>query len=219
MHDAITSSGFLAAVDDDWRIVGDGACACFRTASFDASAQLVTAIAAVVTDLPPAVDVRPAGVTVRLLTRDHDLAGLTRAHVDLARRISAVARAQGVDADPSALESILVIVGAADTAAVMPFWEAILGYERRADTPDEDLVDPRDRGPGFWFETMDEPRADGGGAIHVAVWVPPEEAEARVAAGLAAGGSLVRDADAPSGWVLADAAGNEADVATILGRG
>ena len=29
------------------------------------------------------------------------------------------------------------------TAAVMPFWRAILGYEPRPDSPDEDLVDPR----------------------------------------------------------------------------
>jgi 4a-hydroxytetrahydrobiopterin dehydratase len=35
---------------------------------------------------------------------------------------------------------------------------------------------------------MDEPRPDGGGAIHVAVWVPEEQAEARIAAALAAGG-------------------------------
>jgi 4a-hydroxytetrahydrobiopterin dehydratase len=28
----------------------------------------------------------------------------------------------------------------------------------RGDTPDEDLVDPRGRGPSFWFERMDGPR-------------------------------------------------------------
>ncbi len=65
---------------------------------------------------------------------------------------------------------------------------------------------------------MEDARPDGGGAIHVAVWVPHEQAEARVAAALAAGGRLVRDADAPAWWTLADAAGNEADIATTLGR-
>jgi 4a-hydroxytetrahydrobiopterin dehydratase len=65
---------------------------------------------------------------------------------------------------------------------------------------------------------MDAPRADGGGAIHVAVWVPPELAEARVASALAAGGRIVRDDHAPSWWTLADAMGNEADVATTTGR-
>jgi 4a-hydroxytetrahydrobiopterin dehydratase len=97
----------------------------------------------------------------------------------------------------------------------MPFWRAVLGYEPRRDSPEEDLVDPRKRGPSFWFEQMDEPRPDGGGAVHVAVWVPPEQAEARVAAALAAGGRLVRDQFAPSWWTLADPAGNEADVATV----
>jgi 4a-hydroxytetrahydrobiopterin dehydratase len=111
-----------------------------------------------------------------------------------------------------------VIPGASDVAAVMPFWQALLGYERRPDSADEDLVDPRDRGPAFWFETMDELRGDGAGAIHVAVWVPVEEAEARVAAALAAGGRMVRDTFAPAWWTLADAAGNEADVASIAQR-
>lgn len=32
-----------------------------------------------------------------------------------------------------------------DTSSVMPFWQAALGYVRRGDTPDEDLVDPRPR--------------------------------------------------------------------------
>jgi 4a-hydroxytetrahydrobiopterin dehydratase len=94
----------------------------------------------------------------------------------------------------------------------------VLGYERRPDSPDEDLVDPRNRGPAFWFEEMAEPRGDGGGAIHVAVWVPPEQGEARVAAALAAGGRVVRDDLAPSWWTLADTAGNEADIATAAGR-
>ena len=64
---------------------------------------------------------------------------------------------------------------------------------------------------------MDEPRPGGGGAIHVAVWVPFEQAQARVDAALAAGGRLVRDRS-PSWWTLADAAGNEVDVATTKGR-
>ena len=100
----------------------------------------------------------------------------------------------------------------------MPFWRAVLGYQPRDDSPDEDLVDPHMRGPSFWFEPMDEPRADGGGATHIGVWVPPEQAEARVAAALAAGGKMVRDRFAPSWWTLADAAGNEADVSTTQGR-
>jgi 4a-hydroxytetrahydrobiopterin dehydratase len=164
------------------------------------------------------VDIRADGVTFRLISIDSEYMGMTERDVQVARRISAVARDLGLSADPSAVQTFLVIPGAPVTAEVMPFWKAVLGYQPRADSPDEDLVDPHDRGPGFWFEAMDEPRPDGGGAIHVAVWVPSEQAEARVAAALAAGGRVVRDDFAPSWWTLADAAGNEADVATVMGR-
>ena len=116
------------------------------------------------------------------------------------------------------VQSLLVIPGAPDRAKVTPFWRAVLGYEPRRDSPDEDLVDPRGRTVPFWFEQMKAPRPDGGGAIHVAVWVPFEQAEARIAAALAAGGHMVRDEFAPSWWTLADEAGNEADIATVKDR-
>jgi 4a-hydroxytetrahydrobiopterin dehydratase len=138
--------------------------------------------------------------------------------VELARWISALARDLGLSADPSAVQSLLIVPGALSREDVMPFWRAVLGYEPRTDSPDEDLVDPHARGPAFWFERMKEPRPDGGGAIHIAVWVPYEQAEARVAAALAAGGRMVRDEFAPMWWTLADAAGNEADISTAMGR-
>ena len=205
---------------EDWRVLGDGACAYFGTGTFAAGAHLVQAISALpgVDDQHPDVDVRRDGVTVRLITITDDYCGMSRRDLDLARQISAVARQLGLSADPSAVQSLLVIPGATVTAEVMPFWRAVLGYEPRADSPDEDLVDPRSRGPSFWFEQMHEPRPDGGGAIHVAIWVPYEQAAARIAAALAAGGRMVRDKFAPSWWTLADAAGNEADIATTMGR-
>jgi 4a-hydroxytetrahydrobiopterin dehydratase len=204
----------------DWRVLGDGACAYFRTGSFAAGARLVQEIGALpgVEDHPPDVDVRHDGVTVRLISISDDYCGMTTGDVDLARRISAVAQGLGLAAEPSAVQSLLVIPGAPETAAVMPFWRAALGYEPRRDSPDEDLVDPRRRAPAFWFERMEQPRPDGAGAIHVAIWVPPEQAEARITAALAAGGRLVRDEFAPAWWTLADAAGNEADIATTTGR-
>jgi 4a-hydroxytetrahydrobiopterin dehydratase len=220
MDDGISPSQFHeAGGTEDWRVVGDGACALFRTDSFAAGARLVKAIGELphIDDHAPSVDLRRDGVTVRLLTTDDDWYGMSQRDVEAARRISAVTRDMGISADPAAVQSLLVIPGAPNTADVMPFWQAVLGYDRRPDTPDEDLVDPRDRGPSFWFEPMKEPRGDGGGAIHVAVWVPYEQAEARVKAALAAGGHLVRDV-APSWWTLADAAGNEADIATTKGR-
>ena len=221
MDDGISPRQFHDAEGvEDWRVLGEGACGYFRTASFEAGARFVAAIAELegLADHRPDVDVRHDGVSVRLITATDDWYGPTRRDVEMARRISALAREQGLAAEPSAVQSLHVIPGAPVTAEIMPFWRAILGYEPRADSPAEDLVDPRSRGTSFWFEGMQQPRADGGGAIHVAVWVPFEQAEARVAAALAAGGRLVRDDFAPAWWTLADAAGNEADVATTETR-
>jgi len=205
---------------EDWRVLSEGACAFFPTRSLGDSAKLVEAISklANIDDHHPAVDLRHDGVTVRLITVTDDYYGMSRRDVELARQISAVARQQGLSADPSAVQTLLIIPGAPVTAEVIPFWRAVLGYEPRGDSPDEDLVDPHRVGPPFWFEPMDEPRPGGGGAIHVAVWVPYEQAEARVAAALAAGGRLVRDQFAPAWWTLADPAGNEADIATTMSR-
>jgi 4a-hydroxytetrahydrobiopterin dehydratase len=221
MTDRISPLAFQQADGlEDWRVLGEGACVFFQSESLASSARLVQAIA----ELPnieahmPAVDIRSDGVTIRLITVADDYLGMTDQDVDVARQISAVARDLGFVADPSSVQNLLIIPGATDIAAVMPFWRAILGYTPRADSPDEDLVDPHDRGPAFWFESMQEPRPDGGGAIHVAVWVPSDQAEARVAAALAAGGRVVRDDFAPAWWTLADAAGNEADVSTVMSR-
>ena len=206
---------------EGWRVLGDGANAYFRTGSFAAAARLVQSISELpgVDDHHPDVDVRQGGVTVRLVTFADDYGGMTRQDLELARRISAAARDLGLSADPSAVQSLLVIPGATSRPEVMPFWRAVLGYTPRRDSPAEDLVDPQGRGVPFWFEQMNEPRPGGGGAIHVAVWVPYEQAAARIAAALAAGGRMVRDEFAPSWWTLADPAGNEADIATAIGRG
>lgn len=221
MPEHVTPKQFQEAASvDGWRVIGDGACAYFRTGSFAAGVRLIDAIAELpdLSDHQPDVDLRHDGVTVRLVTYDADWYGMSMRDVELAQQISAIARQQGLAADPSAVASLLIVPGAPKGTHIMPFWQAILGYEPRADSPQEDLIDPRWRGPGFWFEGMNEPRPDGGGAIHVAVWVPYEEAEARIAAALAAGGRMVRDKYAPAWWTLADAAGNEADISTIETR-
>ena len=222
MTDHISATDFHASEGaEDWRVLSDNAQAFYRTASFAESARFVAALGGIdgVGEHPPDVDVRHDGVTVSLITSTDDYRGMSRRDVEIARRISGVARDLGLTADPTAVQSLLIIPGAPDIAEIVPFWRAVLGYEPRPDSPDEDLVDPHTRGPSYWFESMSEPRPDGGGAIHVGVWVPVGQAKARVAAALAAGGRLVRDDFAPAWWTLADAAGNEADIATIKHRG
>jgi 4a-hydroxytetrahydrobiopterin dehydratase len=221
MTDPVSITEFHASGGlEDWRVLSDGALAFYRTGSFAESAALIHAVAGIagLAEHPPAVDIRAGGVTFRLVSVNDDHFGMTGLDVEMGREISRVARGLGLVADPSVLQNLLIVPGAPEVAAVVPFWRAALGYDPRPDSPDEDLVDPSDRGPAFWFEGMQEPRPGGGGAIHLAVWVPQEEAEARLRAALAAGGHMVRDDFAPSWWTLADAAGNEVDIATTAHR-
>lgn len=199
----------------DWRVLFTGACTFFRTGSFARGVALVEAVGRVADAAGhhPDVDLRYGGVTVRLWS--HDVDGLSDRDVRLARDISAEARMLGVEADPSAVQDLQIVVDAFDVQAVLPFWQAVLGYRRRGD---EDVVDRAGRGPGVWFQQMDQPRPQRN-RIHVDVAVAAEAAAARVAAALEAGGVVVSEAHAPTWWTLADAEGNEVDVATVSGRG
>jgi 4a-hydroxytetrahydrobiopterin dehydratase len=208
-----------AVATGDWRVLGEGACAYFRTGSFAGGARLLQRISelAGLGDHHPDADLRHQGVTVRLITITPDRFGLSQRDVELARQISAVARELGAPADPAVVQTVQVSVDALVSAEVMPFWRAVLGYEY-CGSPAEDLIDPRGRGPGFWFQQMDAPRPQRS-RVHIDVWVPYEQAGARIAAALAAGGRLVSDEHAPAWWTLADAEGNEVDVATAASRG
>jgi 4a-hydroxytetrahydrobiopterin dehydratase len=152
------------------------------------------------------------------VTLREDFMGMTDRDLELAQQISATALEQGLKSDPSRIQSLLLIPGAPNIKEIMPFWQAVMGYIPRPDSPDEDLVDPHDHGNAFWFEEMEETRPGGLGAIHLALWMPEEETQARVDAALAAGGHLVRDDYAPAWWTLADKYGNEIDVASIAYR-
>lgn len=202
---------------EDWRVMTNVAHAHFRTGSFAAGIALVEAIGRLTgpENQHPEVDLRSEGVTVRLTTRAPDgFFWLSEHDIELARRISAAARELGLAADPAALQEVWLTIDALDHPRVMPFWRAVLGYRQ---VGDEDLLDPHSRGPSLWFQQMEEPRRERN-RIHVDVWVPHDQAEARVAAALAAGGRLVTDRYAPAWWTLADPEGNEVDVASWVGR-
>ncbi len=220
MSNPISPSQFQQSAGEDWRVIGDGGCAFFATESLAAGAGFAQDVASLPGVEPhrPDLDLRHDGVSVRVVSVSPENYGMTDDDAALAREISRIAREHGLRPDPTRIQSVLIIPGAKTPAEVMPFWQAVLAYERRPDSPEEDLIDPQWRGPGLWFEQMDELRADGGGAVHVAVWVPVEQAEARVQAALAAGGRMVRDDFAPSWWTLADAYGNECDVSSIGSR-
>ncbi|ROS73520.1 VOC family protein [Cellulomonas sp. PhB143] len=216
----VTAQQFHAAEGTaDWRVLISTAHAVFRTGDFATGLALVGRIGELAEEAGhhPDVDLTYPAVVVRLTT--HDAGGLTGRDVALARRISEAARELGVDADPTAPLQTEIAIDVLDRDAVLPFWAAVLGFERvQTDGyQDVDLRDPRGRGATIWFQQMDEPRPQRN-RIHLDVWVAPDAARERVAAVLAAGGTLLSDAEAPSFWVLADPEGNEACVCTCLDR-
>lgn len=214
MTDQITPRQFHEADGvEDWRALFGGVCAYFRTGSFSTGLALVAAIGelAEAANHHPDVDLRYPGVTVRLTS--HDVGQLSRRDLELARLISAAARELGVPADPAAVQDVQLTMDFADPR-VRPFWRAVLGYD---EVGDEDLVDPHSRGPSIWFQPMDPPRT-GRNRVHVDLALPHDQAEARIAAALAAGGRVVFDQHAPAWWTLADPEGNEVDIATWQNR-
>jgi 4a-hydroxytetrahydrobiopterin dehydratase len=215
MTERITPRQFHEAEGvEDWRMLANAVGTYFQTGTFATGVELVVEIGALaeVANHHPDIDLRYAGVTVRLMT--HEVDGLSERDIDMTRKISMAARALGVSADPTAVEDVQVSIDALIIPEVRAFWRAVLDYREAGD---EDLLDPYSRGPSFRFQQVDEARTLRNG-IHVDLYVPHDQAEARVAAGIAAGGRLVADQFAPAWWVLADTEGNEVCVATWMGR-
>jgi 4a-hydroxytetrahydrobiopterin dehydratase len=114
------------------------------------------------------------------------------------------------------VQQLELAIDTLDLAKIKPFWAAVFGY---AATPgvDDELVDPARQGPTIWFQQMDEPRPQRN-RIHFDLTVPHDDAQPRIQAALAAGGTLVSDTEAPSFWVLADPEGNEICICTWQNR-
>lgn len=194
----------------DWRVLFSGAHAYFRVGSFAEAGRFVAAIADVAEEVGhfPDVDVRPEGVTVR--TASGEYGALSQRDVELARRISAEARKLRLEADPSEVQVVGIAVAQDAGSDVAPFWAAALGY--RSLGPGEDVVDRHRRNPHVSFQKLRPPRP-GRGRTHIDVSVPADQADARVAAALEAGGRLVDDTHAPNWWTLASVENHKVDIA------
>ena len=195
---------------EDWRVLFSGAHAFFRVRSLAEGARFVAAVAEVAESVGhfPDVDLRPEGVTVR--TASGDYGALSERDVDLARRISAEARALKLEPDPSQVQVVAIAVAQDAGTDVGPFWAAALGYKHLG--PNEDVVDRHRRNPHVSFQQLKPPRP-GRGRTHIDVSVPADQAEARVAAALEAGGRIADDTHAPDWWTLASPENHKVDIA------
>ena len=135
---------------------------------------------------------------------------MTQQDVDLARRITEIAADHKVDADPASVTQIELGLDTARSATIAPVWAALLTGSPEAQghgSPSDEIRDASGRVPNLWFGDLDE--REGRQRFHIEVCVAPEVAGQRIAAAVAAGGTVVDDSKAPSLTVIADQDGNK----------
>lgn len=199
---------FLAADDiDDWVVLHGGAAAVFRVGSLIQALRLAEDVAAVAGAEPGILLTASSDRLSVRLTRD--VWQLEARHVEVARAVSALARAHGATPDRGAVQEVQLAIAARPDETDVEFWRTVLGYQPMAD---DNAVDPLGHGSTVWIQELD-PRRPLRHAMHIDVSVAREHAEERLAAALAAGGRIVDDSEAPRWWTLADRAGNRVCIA------
>lgn len=200
------------AETEDWRVVFAGV-TCYPTAAAQQSVELAEVVAELADDagLPLGIDLRPGLATIATGKDAWEGAG----YHQLAAQVQEAARAMGLVADVRLPRFVQVVIDAVDIPAVREFWRAVLGYEEDPRAGVTDIVDPRQLTMPFVFQDLDgsdEARRAQRNRIHIDLFVPDDQAQARIDAGLAAGGRIVY-ADGSTKWsTLADAEGNEVDI-------
>jgi 4a-hydroxytetrahydrobiopterin dehydratase len=198
---------------DHWVYLPGGLQTRITTPDFATGLALVAAIGAATAaeSHHPDVDLRSTRVDVRLTC--FDTKGVTDRDLRQARAIDAVAAEAGLATARTGVARVELALDSPQKTVVMPFWAAVLAGE----VDDPDVRDPADVLPLVWFQKSgsEEPRQ----RWHPDVWVDPAEVQPRIDAAVAAGGTLVSDAEAPSFWVLADPDGNQVCLCTWQDRG
>jgi 4a-hydroxytetrahydrobiopterin dehydratase len=198
----------------DWAWLVDAIEAQFDTGGFAHGLELVNRIGAAAEEADHHPDLTLTWPTVHVRLVSHDAGGVTRRDIAMARRISEIAAELGVTPTPERLSKVEIALDTADAASASRFWAAVLAYDVAGES---DVVDPYGRQVSLWFQDSDAREADRQ-RFHIDVTVPPDQAQSRIDAALAAGGSFVTDEFAPAFTVLADPEGNRMCVCTSLGR-
>jgi 4a-hydroxytetrahydrobiopterin dehydratase len=206
----------------DWRKLAQGLHARYLVGDFGAGVRFVAAVGEAGDALGhhPSVSMGTGHVDLKLVSADavyrdgegteHVVEWVTQQDVDLAQRITGIAADHGLRADPAAVSVIELGLDTARSATIAPVWAALLTGNADAQghgSPSDEIRDATGRVPNLWFGDADG--QDGARQrFHVEVYVAPEVAGPRIAAAVAAGGTVVDDSDAPALTVIADQDGN-----------
>lgn len=214
----------IAAADlTDWRKLAQGLHARYLVDDFGAGARFVVAVGEAGDALGhhPRVSIGDGHVDLELVSddaiyRDDDgteyvVEWVTQQDVDLARRITEIAADHGATADPASVGEVELGLDTGRSATIAPVWAALLTGSAESQgrgSPSDEIRDATGRVPNLWFGDGDEHEAPRQ-RFHLEVYVAPEVAEQRIAAAVAAGGTVVDDSEAPGLTVIADQDGNE----------
>ena len=227
--DMLTGDEINAAALEDWRKLAQGLHARYLVPDFAAGALFVAAIGEAGDTLGhhPRVALNTTHVDLKLssadaIYRDDDgteyvVEWVTQRDLDLARRITEIARAHQLTADPGSVAVVELGLDTHDSALIAPVWAALLTgnpADQGRGTPGDEIRDGLGRLPNLWFG--ETPGAGARQRFHLEVYVAPEAAEQRLAAILAAGGVVVDDSDAPGLTVIADQEGNRGVLCVAL---
>lgn len=199
----------------DWRQLARGLHGRFRTGTYAAGLAFVAAVSEVAEEMNHHPDVTLTYPRVVLRLWSHDAGGITDRDITLARRVSDIAAARGIAAEPEEVAEVELALDTADAARVAPFWAAVLTGDA-GHVEGSDVVDPAGRVPLLWFQPTD-PHETPRQRFHLDVWVPPEVARQRIDAAVAVGGAVVDDGP-ETFTVLADPDGNRVCVCVSEGR-
>lgn len=224
--DMLTGEQIAAADLTDWRKLAQGLHARYVVDDFGAGARFVVAVGEAGDALGhhPRVSIGNRYVDLELVSDDavyrddegteYIIEWVTQQDVDLARRITEIAADHGVAADPASVSEIELGLDTAHSETIAPVWAALLTGSAESQgrgSPSDEIRDATGRVPNLWFGDADEHETPHQ-RFHIEVYVPPEVAEQRIVAAVAAGGTVVDDRDAPSLTVIADQDGNTGTV-------
>ena len=205
----------------EWRKLAQGIHARYLVDDFGAAARFVVAVGEAGDGIGhhPKVSIGPGHVDLKLSSDDaiyrqddgteHVVEWVTQQDIDLARRITEIAADQGLAADPTAVAAVELGLDTPDSAVIAPVWAALLTGnpdDQGRGTPGDEVRDGGGRVPNLWFgdrEKGEAPRQ----LFHVEVYVAPEVADQRIAAVIAAGGTVLESDDGLT--VIADQDGNK----------
>ena len=215
--DKLSNQQVLDAGLGDWRKLAQALHARYLVCDYHAAAAFVAAVAQVAEaeNHHPDLRLTQGFIDVSLCTRQDGL-WVTQRDLEMATRISEIAREHALDSEPAAVAQLELALDTAHEETASAFWAVLLTGNPNNKVYDS-IFDPTGRVPSLWFQRTDEHEKPHQ-RWHFDLWLPPETADERITAAVATGGLVVDDSEAPSFTVLADPDGNRVCVCTATGR-